>query len=492
MNQEHPLHYDIYRQQLRPLQEFLLALTLLLLVNLGLELEHSLWTMRTWNWVFPLLLMGLSFVTAFRLFRTEALLLWTPTPWFLAAVVTYCGMGTLIFSFGSEESLEYISIIWTLSVEDLWYTNMLNLVGVLSITSGLLIGILMLPKFKPRKASTSMSNQRAKEILVVFLAAGLPVRYLLALPYELGLSTFVLPGAVFALRDLVLVAILMLGYLSVREGGRWNLFFVVLLTTEILVNLLLFSKLSFITVLVMAALGRFLGGRKLSTLLIAGVILSTVYFTLIPVFGEARILVYQKTGRVAQASIGDRLGVIQEAVKKVFQSTDDLQGHLQQGWWIRFSMNNVQAFAMDQYDSGIPGDSLKMAVYTFIPRILWEDKPIITSVGVEFSDLVIGMRTTSTGIGVFGEAYWNGGWLAVVWTSFLIGLIFALLSQIALLSMSREEWIFLPCIFLGIRMGFRIDGWFAADYIGSFVFYVYFLVFLSIVNLFWTALQKQR
>jgi hypothetical protein len=134
---------------------------------------------------------------------------------------------------------------------------------------------------------------------------------------------------------------------------------------------------------------------------------------------------------------------------------------------------------MHLYDSGSQGDSFAYALYSWIPRVIWRDKPTF-SLGEDFTLLVLGRTGTCSGAGVFGEAYWNGGWLVVVLTCAYIGVVFACLSRTALRIIAHSEWVFLPCSFLGMMMGLRLDDWFAPTFVTGFLMY---LVYYSLIRL---------
>jgi len=143
----------------------------------------------------------------------------------------------------------------------------------------------------------------------------------------------------------------------------------------------------------------------------------------------------------------------------------ELGGH--QSWWARLSYVNAQTFAMRTYDGGSPGRSFTLVGYAFVPRALWPDKPSITGVAEDFTFLVTGIRASSSAPGAFAEAYWNGGWFMVVLSCVYLGLLFAGFSHYAVRHMALMDLSLLPVVFIGIRMGFRPDGWFAAEYVGA-------------------------
>ena len=136
---------------------------------------------------------------------------------------------------------------------------------------------------------------------------------------------------------------------------------------------------------------------------------------------------------------------------------------------------------MQAYDANSPGQSLSSVLSALIPRLLWPNKPDLTLVGEDFTELLWGNRDSSTGIGVFGEAYWNGGYGMVVLVCSGIGLLFVWLSRLALGVMHDRQWLFLPCVFIGMKVGFRIDGWILVDYVGTPLMIVGYFMILSLL-----------
>jgi hypothetical protein len=163
-----------------------------------------------------------------------------------------------------------------------------------------------------------------------------------------------------------------------------------------------------------------------------------------------------------------------------------------QGWWSRLNYTNVQVLALREYDAGRRGHSLENLFTVLVPRFLWRDKPNITATGQDFNELAIGNRESSLGLGIYGDAYWNGGWLACVLTGIGVGAIFAFVARLSLNFMQNGEWLFLPCVFLGIRMGFRLDGWIVPDYAGGMAIYLGFAMVVHFARMFFGGSAKRR
>jgi len=91
--------------------------------------------------------------------------------------------------------------------------------------------------------------------------------------------------------------------------------------------------------------------------------------------------------------------------------------------------------------------------------------------GQEFTIAVMGddQGETSTAPGVFGEAYWNGGWILVVILCLYIGVLLAGFTIFAERTMSAGKYEYLPIVMTGLSMGYQPNDWFAVVYVGSLI-----------------------
>jgi hypothetical protein len=306
---------------------------------------------------------------------------------------------------------------------------------------------------------------------VIFLAIGMPVKYSLVMPYQFGLLGFPVPNYVSVLEDLAPLSLLMVSYLSAKKGGAWTVAFFVLLIPEVLGELARFSKIVLLMTLVMAILGRYLARPRLSGLVVGAGIVFGCYLLAGPVASLGRLEIARRHGNQYEASLGERIEILYTVVTSMW--SDEKQERSEYPWLQRLCYTNAEAFAMHLYDTGSPGDTYSLIGYILVPRMLEPDKPVITDAGYDFTELAYGFRTSLTGIGIFGEAYWNGGWPLVVVACSLLGALFAALSRVSLQIISGPSWpFFLPCVFYGFRFGYRIDGWFVGDYAGHVPIYV--------------------
>ena len=188
-----------------------------------------------------------------------------------------------------------------------------------------------------------------------------------------------------------------------------------------------------------------------------------VYLAVGPVIPFAR----DRIGNTLRPGIAERTDI----VLRYFSSNDTSDGGEvsdREGWWVRFNFSPTQNFVLDQYDRGRPSESLMPLFYILIPRLLWPEKPNISLLGTELTYLVNGTSSSSNSPGFFGaEAYWNGGYLMVIIVCLYVGGLFAGLTSYALQKMSQEEFLFLPVVFAGIKIGTYPDDWFVAGYVGG-------------------------
>ncbi len=459
---------DAWKAACRPLRQLAIALFVLVVGYLACGVAGKNSQDAPINCIGPLFLLAACLRTAWCICKAEPMACWTPVPWFLAASSAYFGLGPLIYVFGQDEAIRHLDRVPLLS-DDLWRTNLLNATGLLVICSIFLLGLALSKStgWSDTLKGTTISppHSEAKAATLMFLAIGLPVKYFIALPYEFGLLQGMLPGSVYALESFTTLAVLTTAYLS-RSSKSWRPLFYCLFSLEIAVGLARFSKQAFLVVLILSALGRFLASRNRSELGLSVVVVAITYIALTPMVTWSRIELIDRVGNFYEAPLSLRFQVAGDAVGELRHGTLS-DGQIAQAWWQRLCYANTQALVMRRYDAGHASDSLSLAVYSFVPRALWPGKPNMTRIGVEVTELAYGHRGGSTGVGVFAEAYWNAGWAGVVGVGVYIGLLFSLISRFSLRTMQRGQWLYLPCIFIGIKMGFRLDGWFAADFVGT-------------------------
>jgi hypothetical protein len=139
----------------------------------------------------------------------------------------------------------------------------------------------------------------------------------------------------------------------------------------------------------------------------------------------------------------------------------------------RLSATPYQAFLIHQYDEGRPGDSLQDIWASAVPRAFWPEKPDVTRFGRELYGLATNTSDPQSALAPTydAEAYWNGGWLAVILVSVLIGLEMGWLTRKWLLlthERSKDVGILIMAIPSAL-FGVLVESWIAGTYIGGFL-----------------------
>lgn len=411
-----------------------------------------------------------NLLLAWKLVRTSPMAIWNPLFWLLLVCTLFYGVGQLAHPLAHPDTVGRINTLYFVDPAGLARTNLLNTVGVTTIVAASLVVSLIA---KPRRWNAGSAIDRemidrlgvkeAKWALWFFLLIGLPIKYLLQLPYDLGLMNWVLPGSIKHLGSLSGMALVLLYWLYKRHSAWYRLPFFVLLGAELVAAVVELSKLDIIKTLLFVAIAVHLVKPNLKRLAASGVAIILLYaLVLSPFVNFSRAVI----GRAATTGLSQAMEVV-ELYKKSGPPIDPVYPR-SQSWWVRLCYANAELFVMREYDRGHPGSTIWKAPYVFIPRFLMPDKPIITS-GFEFNYIIRGHQRieSSTGAGVFGEGYWHGGWLGVIAVGTFVGVLLAGFHRVSIRIIEEGRFLLLPVVMTGILCGLRIDTWFVPTYIGG-------------------------
>jgi hypothetical protein len=348
-------------------------------------------------------------------------------------------------------------------------TNLLNVVGIGSVCLGILFGR-TLPAWHSWAPEAAHSLRVVKRALIIFLAVGGTAKYLFTLPYALGLLSWTLPGAIQHLSFLLGGAIILLFALVHRGQARFRWILYLLIASELVTGLMTFSKLDVLRTVITVVLGWYLGRPRLRVLVMSAVGIALLYAVFLSPFVSFARVAVGVLGTDNPQELGRSLQEYKDVGKD--QVAEIMPGV--QGWWTRFAYANAQSFAMQEHDHGEPGSTIGLILYAFVPRLLYPEKPIMNS-GQDFTALVTGSDSYSTAPGIFGEAYWNGGWPTLIAVGIYVGLVFAIFGSFSTRKIAAGQYVYAPVILAGIVMGFRPDDWFVPTYVGSLleVFVIY-------------------
>jgi hypothetical protein len=440
----------------------------------------------------PLALMAVLLPSAWYMAQRNIAVLWTPLFWFRISTATYFGFGNLTPWLANEATRLYMSALYPFTPADGTKVNLIVVACVLCVLFAAYV-FDAINRRKPQPIMKTVPFRRPDSLLgtgLAFLAVGSIYKYGLVLPMMFGWYDFVIPGVVTALAGCSYVGLFLLSAWAVTPGRRaWPIVAPIVLF-ELFTGLITFSKADVMLPLLMVCLGMLTrGATPRRTAILATTVIATVFF-LQPLVAHGRAELIAHKGALGDAGLEERTAY----VASYFDPNSRRNGDpMVNGMLSRISYMNIDAYILNQYDNGAPGDSMRYALIAFIPRFLWPDKPITTSIATELSEVVTGQigNGNSLGTGWFVEAYWNYGWLGVPLTMIPIGVLLAALSRIAVNALRNEHLFSLPAVFLGLKIGARVDGAIATDVIGASVMLIAYFSMLYVIRL-WGRSMAQK
>lgn len=432
------------------------------------------------NGIGPLCLLLVMCRVGYLTVRRSPVSIWTPYVVFIAQCALFYGIGPLVHTFGSEDTISRIySSNLSLTGVELVKTNLLTTAGVLASIFGFCLSGKLIKNNSLK--TVPLYTFRLSTLAIGFAVVGFLIRYFLVIPYNFGMTGFTLPGSLNVLQHLLPLGLALTGFLSVRSGGKWRVFFYSILILNLFVAILEFSKSSAIINLILPGLGCFIAHRNIRRLLKWVLVAVVLYFAMQPLVLSARNHIYQQTGTIYQATLSERFQVVKQYIKGDldFQSA---RGPDDQPGWTRLDYSGQLAYAIRLYDQGRPSNSLSNIWIVFIPRILWPSKPVGISPGEDFYEIVSGRRGSFQGLGIYGDGYWNAGWLGALGYGVFMGIVFGWMSQKTLNWLQNEQYVYLPAILIAFQMAllgpnkFLING-----IVGPSVIFIGYILIISTI-----------
>jgi hypothetical protein len=391
--------------------------------------------------------------------------LWIPLFWYRVAMLVYFGVGALVPLYVNEASRAMIRKFYDFYPNDLLKLNILIALfhGLMLLFSSLIMSVAENTS-KNRKARAkpfiSRSNVSLGACGAIFLIAGDLVNFLIILPSTLGLYDLTVLGQFINLSLGSLLGYFMLTLWSLRNRSGWFIVIIIAALLETLLGLLQMTKFIALFPSVMVGLGFVFHKPTLRRLAVFAGVMMFVFTTIAPVIGYTR-----NSAQAAYAGNATPLEVV-SIYLSYFSDDTIIDVEDTQDGWARLSYVNVGVFAMNQYDDGFPGNSLRYAPIIWVPRVIYPDKPFVTDIAREFTYAINGNYNSSTSPGIPAESYWNMGWTGVVIFSAVLALVFTLWSFYTYIVIEREAWHLFFIVLLGMRTASRLDGTFVVDIMG--------------------------
>lgn len=150
----------------------------------------------------------------------------------------------------------------------------------------------------------------------------------------------------------------------------------------------------------------------------------------------------------------------------------------------RFDVASIQGYLINEYNSGRPGNTLSNFWVTFIPRMFWSEKPVITNLGGELNAQYYNdPRQAGSALAptYSAEAYWNYGASGVVLVSMMLGLAIGWLTHYSFLAVSGARPEYFIIAFPAAIWACFVESWLVSSYLGEFVIFVVILIITHIM-----------
>lgn len=447
--------------EMEPLVDLLWMLAaglLVLLVSAGLNNES--WS-RIANPFVLICLIGSLVLTCWRMLRAHGRYLFLPITGFLFSSAIYFGLGSLIFTFGSEAEIGTAKIIVDFTTFDITRVLILNQVAILLVVASYLAWSAAVGAGKEAwdraipSSRTQGGNDRHMLILMIGLGLwALAIKFFVALPFQLKLTDSPPSGLLVGTAAFSYGTEFYLWFRATTRGGKkLALMFTVL---DFLIGVVSLSKVAILLPWLMAVLGshaaRTLRIRIWFLLATIATILLVVIQPVNNALRSQRLIANPSTLVQAISLFGDVANLqALEAFRELRRSTRD-----QDTFWLRLSYVNVEAFVIQHRDRGESGDSYRYFTTLFVPRWLWRDKPIVNA-GHDFDRNWLGKDSSAVGITLFAEAFFNLGWMGIGLMALCLGGIFRAYELPARWVLKEGRFEQAITLFSGIFIGIRPD-----------------------------------
>lgn len=439
-------------------RSLLLVVLLVLLVIWGLTFAafagfapRSLDSVSAWS-----VLAVCGGVVSYRLIR-DPVTLADPLTWFLLASGVYFGFGPLAYHYATPQTIAFMDAFYAVS-PDIWLqAQLVSVAGiVVAVAIAFVLWRLIGKYYSLFPVPVAAQTDRSLVLVtIVLLAIGGAVRFGLVVSRGLGILHWTTPDSIEMLSELYKGGLGLAVILALRGQRGWKWGATILAAADIVAGLALLSKLEVLSVIVVMGVAEQLVRPGFVRLVRTGIVMVLVYLAMSPLVGMGRVHGY---GALANST------AVKEAVSAI--SLRGMSDTNIQIWWARLAYTNQQAFAIQSYDEGKPGDTILTTVKIgVIPRFLMPEKPILTT-GGRFTELVLGRDIqTATCPTIFAEGYWNAGWPGVIGVALWIGLVVGAFSGFAWWMTASRRYEYFPVLLFGIKMGYRPDDWFVITHV---------------------------
>jgi hypothetical protein len=320
-------------------------------------------------------------------------------------------------------------------------------------------------------------NISAEKFFLILSFLSLSI-FILVFLYDTGYSNLrILPGIVRNFKDLLLVCIL-IGTLYVGKNQKFYISLSIIFSfLFFLSGIFLFSKTQLVIGFAVLIFGYSIRKNSIFPICISLIGLYLLLSSFGNLFQYARINYNEDFKKILP-----KVSIFKKSLIEDKESEDNIFN-----LWNRISYVNTQAAAVELYDSGDGGEDYKLIPWVFVPRIIYKDKPNISSIGSNFYQKISGNIGSSDSPGIFVDSYYNLGWIGLISGALIAGFIIAIYSSVGSIILRNNLYPLFFLILFGLITSVRIDGRIIDDFLGLFVIIIYinFIIyfFFRIINL---------
>lgn len=446
-------------------------------------------TIDWWNVLLSTGTVVFALYFAYRLLRQDSAMVLTPAFGFAINVAIFSGLGPLIYTMGPGEVVSYMAIHPTaITFVEVLRAHLLNSVGAVGVLSGAIVALIV---FTNNSKANQLDRAQRRIIPVPavafsFLIVGLGLKYGLIIPARFGMIEIVVPGAIESLAFLPDLGFAAIGLLAALGRQYAKAILICVWPIHLGLTFLEFGKLNFLTALLLPAIGAYIATGNMRRLLVWALLGIITFYLSQPIFGSARsaIQIVNTEETIERATYSQRFEYLSAALAGEVAVADtyaDSRTHP----WLRLNYVPYQVHSMRMYDRGDGGDTLNEVWMYFVPRLIWPEKPVIVPLGRRWYSDFLGreVRATSIGITIYGDGYWQAGWLGVIIFSLLTGFAYGLITIISFIAVKSKDFATVPAVFLALQLSILgTSGFFQSTIIGGLVFYTSYQLLILVIK----------
>lgn len=408
-----------------------------------------------------ILIVGLAW-GAVRMTTLDIASIWSPLFWNRVVLILYFGVGSIVPVIVNDKTRTTLESFYHFFSEDV---KKYNLIVSLFITLFLISVKFLLRIFNNTKYSAHRfeeSNISQKSIGVILLIIGLSISFFILTPNAYGIYNIKIPTLVNEVSQGAYIGIFFLTIWALNNKSRLIYLLIAIVIVQFGLGFLELNKSSAMFPLMMFAVGFIYHKPSVARFLGSFSILLAIFMLISPIVAHGRTEgeFIRSTDDAVSVSLRYR------ALTSYFEVGGESEDSEIDVGWLRLSYVNAATFAVNQYDTGSPGNSLDNIFVIWIPRIIYPAKPIITDIARDFNYAATGSYDSQSTPGVIAESYWTLGWTGVFIIAGLLAAVSTFWSIYALDVMRSGAWHLFFIVLLGMRAGSRIDGMIVPDIFG--------------------------